>query len=439
MTSKMNDQSCGFTIRLSVVCCSMVLLLSLSSCSLDRFRIRQTQVFEADVNKTAIVEHLNRNILGTESSPGVSAWRTSDAKVQVTGIPFPLPASMAVEAPNNLRIIVTHPISGGQEVDLGSNPDGFWLWTKEQTEMITCSHEDTSLALQQFEMPIQIQPEWLMEVFGVVPINEADYSLERPSTDEPIVDLVAHKTNPTGQRVERVIRVNTYSGTVDQHLLRNSDGEVIATAKLDKYTKMPNGTVLPTYVKISWPAAKTEMKISLGHPEVNPPGFAGAHTMWDRPNIPGSKVVDIGMLSRRAAGMQQQPRRVAQEDSPANNIRQLRHTDAAPFPESEVEELPGQVALNPTQRLQAPQPKSASGPAETANATDWSTPPSQPLDDGLPAWAQEHSTQKPPAAPDLQVQPASQRATSVPVTWQPSTYSPTTWRSSSVPRHPAQE
>ena len=436
MISKVNTQCCGIHFRLSVICCSVITLLSFSSCSLDRFRIRQTQVFEADVNKTALVEHLNRNILGTESSPGVSAWKTSDAKVQVTGIPFPLPASMAVEAPNNLRIIVTHPISGGQEVDLGSNQDGFWIWTKEQTEMITCSHEDTSLALQQFEMPIQIQPEWLMEVFGVVPINEADYTLERSSTDEPVVDLVAKKTNPSGQQVERVIRVNTYNGTVDQHLLRNSDGEVIATAKLDKYTKMPNGTVLPTFVKISWPAAKTEMKISLGHPEVNPPSFAAAHSMWDRPNIPGSKVVDIGMLSRRAAAIQQAPRRVAQEEIPASNIRQLQHAEASPFPKSEVEETPGQVALNPTQRLQAPHPKFASVPVTSETVPDRSPPTSQPLDDGLPAWAREHSTQKPP---EIQLKQASQESTSVPVTWQPSEYSPTTWRSSSVPRHPAPE
>lgn len=418
-------------LHFTTLWCLFAVISSLTGCSLDRFRLRQAQVFEADVSKEELVEHVNRNIIGTDSSPGVSAWRSSDAKIQVTGIPFPLPASMAVEAPRNLRIIVTHPISGNQEVDLGSNNDGFWIWTKEQTEMITCSHEDTSLALQQFEMPIQIQPEWLMEVFGVVPIHGDDYSLHRPSEDQPVIDLVAVSTNPSGRQVERVIRVNTYTGNVDEHLLRTHDGEVIATAKLDKYTEMPNGTLLPTFVKISWPAAKTEMKISLGHPEVNPPSFAVAQKIWNRPEIPGSKVVDIGMLSRRAAGIQGQAIQVAQDDSSENNVRQLRHSKSDPFPDTE--ESPGKVALAPTQRLQAPRP--AISPTEFGLPNQASSPsPSESDDSGLPEWARGHSTQKP-----FVNQPEKTTATTVPVIWQPSEYSPTTWRSSSVPRRQAPE
>lgn len=400
----------------------VLLLLTLaSSCSMSRFLTREERVLELDVNKSDLIAHLNRNIVGTDSTPGISAWKTSDAKVQVTGIPFPLPASMAVEAPRNLRILVNHPITGGQEVDLGSNQERFWMWTKEAPEMITCRHEETSLALQHFQMPIQIQPEWLMEVFGVVPINPVEYRLERPNTEGPVVDLIAERTSPTGMRVERVIRVNTFSGHIEQHLLRNADGEIIATARLDKYTQMPNGTTLPTFVKINWPAAKTEMKISLGHPEVNPPSFAVAQTLWEMPNVPGAKVVDIGTMSKLAAGRSGTLVVQEQGDDPAANIRQLRHTELLASPLK-----PGKVALNPTLKLQAPAPVgSAPFPAEREPTAIFSADlDSQSNSSGLPEWAVEHSTQRPnlPSA-----------------TMQPSTYSRATWRSSSAPRPPELE
>lgn len=405
----------------SLICAMLFVTMSLG-CSLSKFKLRQASVFEPDVTKTQVVNYINRNVIGTDSTPGISSWKTSDAKVQVTGIPFPLPASMAVEAPRNLRIVVTHPISGAQEVDMGSNQEGFWVWTKEQTEMITCSHEDTSLALQHFEMPIQIQPEWLMEVFGVTPVDGAEYELQRPKTDLPVIDLVATRTTPTGKHVERVIRVNTYTGNVDEHILREQNGETIAVATLDKYREMPNGTMLPTFVRITWPAAETVMKISLGHPEVNPPSFAGTHGMWNQPQIPGTKVVDIGKLSRQAYGKKPSTKMAQADGSEFPGIRQLQHDSAPSIDRVSFPESPGKVALNPTDRLEAPKPAGhkdtlGSGARSFPIAIDPEEPKVIPMPaNDLPEWAQEQTTRKP---------------VTLPVEWQPSTYSPTTWRSSS--------
>lgn len=390
-----------------------------SGCSLNRFITQKEKVFQPEVTKSDIVRRLNKNIVGNETSPGVSSWKTSSAKVQVTGIPFPLPASLAVESPRNLRILVTHPITGGQEVDLGSNQERFWLWTKEQPEMITCRHEDISVALRHFEMPIQIHPEWLMEVFGVAPIDEDEFRLEHPSTGEPYLDLVASRKSPTGQSVDRVIRVNVYSGNIEEHLLRSNNGEVIASAKLDKYTEMANGTQLPTFVKITWPAAKTEMKISLGQVEVNPASFAVAHSLWEMPNHPGSKVVDIGKIGRLAVG---NSARVAElPDDPANNIRQLRHV-----PVTEANAPAGKVTLSSTQdsHLSAPSPFGTETGDSQSSAFE-ATGPSE----GMPVWAQGHTTDK----------PVGVSSESVPVVWQRSRYSQGASQSSSVPRPQGQE
>ena len=394
--------------------CLVVGFLILAGCSFERFKFREDCVLESDLTKEQLVEHLNRNILGTESTPGLAAWRTTDAKIWVTGIPVvSLPASLAVEAPRNLRIIVSNPL-GGQEVDLGANHERFWLWTKDQTQMLTFSHDDADIALQQLKMPIQIQPGWLVEVFGVIPINGDDYTLEHPEIDEPVLDLVSVRTSPTGKHVERVIRVNTCTGYVQEHILRDRDGEIIASARLDKYKKMPNGTALPHAVKISWPAENTEMKISLGHPEANPPGFATAQTLWTMPKIPGVQVVDIGQIARRRAG--KRGLQTASRDALDSNIRQLRHIEPTPR-----KLAPGKVRLPPSVRLQAPEPFPQDDEPPTSapkRATTTTT------DDSIPEWARATTTQKPVSSS---------------ATWRRSTNSGAAWRSSSVQPLPAQE
>lgn len=401
-------------------CCLIAILLIFSGCSSNRIKFWEESVLETDLSKEQLVEHLNRNILGTDSTPGVAGWRTSDAKISVTGIPVPLPASLAVKAPRNLRIIVSNPLSGGQELDLGANHERFWLWTKDQSEMITFSHDDADLALQQLKMPIQIQPEWLVEVFGVIPINGDEYTLEHPEIDEPVLDLVSVRTSPTGKHVERIIRVNTFSGYIQEHILRNSDGEIIASAKLDRYTKMPNGTVLPRAVKISWPAEKTEMKISLGHPEVNPPGFHTEKTLWTMPNIPDVQVVDIGEIARRRAGVGRRGTKTVSGDNLESNIRQLRHVEL-----SERKLAPGNVKLAPSVRLQAPEPFETEAP-QAQRLTPQQIPTAQqiPTDGSLPEWARTHTTQKPVSSS---------------ATWRRSTNSGAAWRSSSAQLLQAQE
>lgn len=385
---------CPATVSLECVCwksgqhlllCLLCLLIE-TGCSVNRFLSKSSvePVISPEISQEQLVQHLNRNILGTDNMPGVAGWKTSDARIQVTGIPVPLPASLAVEAPRNLRIRVSNPISGGQEVDIGSNHERFWMWTKEQPELITCRHEDVELAFQHLELPVHIQPEWLMEVFGVVPIESREYRLQRGSSTEPVLDLVAQRLSPAGESVERIIRVNTVSGQIQEHTLRKADGEVIARARLDKYTEMPNGTTLPLLVRISWPEAKTEMKISLGRPEVNPPSFATASAMWEMPNIPGSKVVDIGNIGRRMSGPGQ-VRTVASETGSHNN-RTSPESVSDPFADpSEA----GQVALAPTSRLEAPRPVGMPG----------SDAVSQPVGSHRPASGRERDTIHPFATP----------------------------------------
>ena len=342
------------------------------------FSRTQACVLDPGISKQELVEHLNANVVGSESTPGLAGWKSNDANVRVSGIPFQFSTSIAVQAPRNLRILVSKP-GGGQAVDLGSNDERFWFWTYERPELVTCRHDDTKIAMQHLRLPVQVDPEWLMEVFGVTPIQGNDYVLDRPSDTEPILDLVSVRSGPSGGELEKIIRVNACTGRIESHILRKFDGTVIAKAFLGDYRELSGGSVLPTSVRITLPQVDKQMKISLGHPEANPATFKFASTLWAQPHMPGARTVDIGKISRQAMGIPREPVFDQGVDSRISRSR---------FEEPAAIEHEGGI------RLGAP----------------------IPIDDE-PEWA--HTVQRP-------ITPAG---------WQPSEYSAGAWRSSSGP-HP---
>jgi hypothetical protein len=273
-----------------------------------------------------------------------------------------LPASIAVQAPRNLRLLVSNPLSQAQEVDIGSNDERFWIWFKGAKEVMTTRHEDVSLALNELEIPVHIHPDWLMEVFGVIPLNPDEFQLRRPHQDTGLVELVAQRQSPLGEDVERVVRVNLCRGRIVQHELRLPGGKVLARASIDKYSVLPTGTEFPSVVRLEWPDARKEMIMEIHNPEINPPSLSQNVALWQMPSH--GPVVDIGLLARQRAGM-------------GSGIRPAQ-AQSAP------ETRPGRIQLS-------------NGQTDTAIPTSVSVPEGwpheepveAPADDGTAPWARE--------------------------------------------------
>jgi len=285
-----------------ITCAGLLAVIAISWCGCaasgwNRWTFRQTpSVLSPDISKTELIAHLNRGILGDESHPGLSSWRSGSVRLRVDGVPMGLPASIAVKAPTNLRLLVSNPISGGQEVDIGSNEERFWIWSKEQPQVMTARHEDVSLALEELQMPVHIHPKWLMEVFGVVPLNADEYEMSRSSPESGLVTLVAVRQSPLGEDVERVMKVDLRQGHIVEHSLQLPGGTVLARAQLDRYTPTENGPSLPLLVTLEWPDARMRMVMDIRNPEVNSPAMARNVSLWQMPGH--GEVVDIGQLAR---------------------------------------------------------------------------------------------------------------------------------------------
>jgi hypothetical protein len=189
----------GQMTRLWLILALLTGLSGLSGCSLRNwlfpppFSDRAPCAISPSITKDQLVTHLNRNIQGSATSSGIASWRSTNAKITATGMPpgISVPASIAVEAPRNFRLRVSEPLTRAEALDMGSNHDEFWFWAKDAQpqQVLTISHSDLPAAQRELRVPFD--PDWLMEVLGVIPIDASKVTMTRGRADAPTLELIS--------------------------------------------------------------------------------------------------------------------------------------------------------------------------------------------------------------------------------------------------------
>lgn len=244
-----------------------------------------------DATQVEVVDRLNEN------TKRILSWRTTKATIKTRGTGIMVPevgAMIAVETPRNFRLVATHPMTGGNEVDLGSNQEHFWFWNKHSEEryVYQARHDVEPERMRRFPFPFQ--PDWIMEALGVVEIDP-----EKPMTMQPgpagskhTVLLVADCVSPQGLKVRKVTVVDLCQGVVREQALYDTHGQLIARAVLANYVSdQKSQALIATKIDLEWPQAKLGLTMRLSEIEVNPPRISPQ--TWTTPNIPDNPIVDM--------------------------------------------------------------------------------------------------------------------------------------------------
>jgi len=235
---------------------------------------------------------------GASAEQIVYAINTNTSKVQtlqapyarVDGRGFPaLRANLVVERPSSFRLTAETPITG-PEVDLGSNPELFWMWAKRpQPTLYYCRHDRfaTSAARQMFP----IEPSWLIEALGLVEIDP------RANTTGPFeagVGRLRIETRGGLQAPVRVTIVDAGTGWVLEQQLYDPSGRLLAHAVASGHRlDAASGAGLPRQVDVRWPSTGLELQIDLGDPVVNQVDTISP-AVFVLPEYSGSARIDLG-------------------------------------------------------------------------------------------------------------------------------------------------
>ena len=277
---------CRWQIRLIVVCATAILLCLQSGCQLiNRFRTDPLANVPVAFNDTPSKEQLLAHLAAQKSQ---IRQIQSDVRVSMDGLPT-LRGTLAVEKPNRLRL--TAGLLGVSElgVDVGSNAERFWFWTKvaapgQEPGIYYADHAQYQNSNLHAAVPIE--PSWLMDALGLVEFRHDD-RIEGPIVrPDGMYEIRTYRSN----RNIRVSVIDPKYGWVSQQAMYDGAGRLLAHADSIDYQHYPDqGVNLPGLIELTAynPAGgKLEISVDPSNYKLNSI-YGDPDKLWAMPN-PGN-------------------------------------------------------------------------------------------------------------------------------------------------------
>lgn len=370
-----------------------------------------------------VVRRVNANI------ERLQAWRSSDLRIAGRSLPVHLTGHIAVEGPRNFRL-TAGALGMTDEADFGSNSEWFWFWVRRgQPNYVFRARHDDMEHSDVLRQGIPFQPDWLIEALGVVPIDPKQVTRIEPGENHQTVNLISELLSPSGQPVQKVIRVDLRHGVVLGHYLYDANRRLIAKADLSQHElDRAKGVIMPHLIALEWPQAGMQINLELGQIEINPTTVPAR--IWEVPNKePLYASYDIGARMRSRTQRENGPRagRVRLDAGGPSDVQEGNSTDFnAPSSEAAgaIRPAAGRTSLDadngqewnkPLESSQAPDPRAAQSSAgdfgpnqsdrgfpSSSRVAPATTSPRDPFGSGE-AWSNSPSNSQPtqasPAAP----------------------------------------
>jgi hypothetical protein len=225
------------------------------------------------------------------NSAQIQSLYTTDAEIYVPGLPKAR-ANIALDRPHRFRLRADTMLTGA-EVDLGSNDELFWFWTRRSPEpaIYFCRHDQFTTSLAQRILPVE--PEWLIEALGVATLDPAGENSAPVPVGQGRLRIETRLPRHAGD-LRRIMIIDDARGWVLEQHLYDAAGQHLASAIMSGHRRDPLANViLPRTVKIIWPATKFEMTIELNNVQVNQ--LAGdPQQLWSMPSYgPATPIVNL--------------------------------------------------------------------------------------------------------------------------------------------------
>ena len=264
-------------------------------------------VFNRTPTQAELVQHITNNN---------SKFRqlSSDLVVSLDGTPK-LRGTMQLELPRRLRIKAG--VMGVSQfgVDVGSNNQDFWVWTKvnlpnQKPAIFHSSHEGFKNANSRVKQAIPMEPVWLLEGLGLVQFERGDVHIGPNITPEGFLRLITVRQT-AGRQTARATLVHAKNGTIVQQALyvrqtpqreqTISEGPPwsrIAYTNSTEYKYFPKkGAALPEKIEMYLTQNGQETKMVIEASDFQFDALYGdPNQMWSMPTPKGVQAIDMSKL-----------------------------------------------------------------------------------------------------------------------------------------------
>jgi hypothetical protein len=248
------------------------------------------QVLMEGATRDQIIAAVNQNSSRIQSLTVTGATITIP---DMLGLPL-LSGNIAAERPGRFRL--TAGTLAGQELDLGSNDELFWLWVRrnQPPAVYFCRH--TQFANSNIRQVMPVEPSWLLAALGIVDLDPASvFEGPLPSArGAGTVELRSSMPSASGT-LQRITVIDARRAWVlEQHIYDQAGTTLLASAVAETHRYYPVEQVsLPERVSIHLPTANLRMTINLGTVQINQLR-ADRQQLWTLPTFDGYPQYDLG-------------------------------------------------------------------------------------------------------------------------------------------------
>jgi len=265
--------------------------------------LRTSQIGTMPLPRTLPAQPTLDQIIATvhDNTQRVKSYVATQATLAVPGVPR-LAARVACEPPRRFRLQARTSISG-EELDLGSNDDLFWLWIRQHQPPVTlfCRHDRYDVSPARRMIPIRA--EWMPELLGLVQFRPHDRHEGPYPLPDGRIEIRSWIVPPNASAADEVRKSTILDGitglVLEQHLF-SSAGQPLASVRTSRHlVDPPSGAALPRMVEVHWPASDVsgEVQFTLELTSITTNMPTGDPTqLWRMPARPGFTPVDIADL-----------------------------------------------------------------------------------------------------------------------------------------------
>lgn len=304
----MRNAECGIAVRRSpgrtlrcALAAALVVVASGASCTRSirnpfaTYGPPAPEVLTGGASLNQIMEAVNQN------SRKINSYQTSNASISVPGSPGvpTLSGKIAAERPGRLRLLASTTFTGN-EVDLGSNDEMFWVWFRrnEPPAMYVARHDQYAGSAAQQYLPVE--PQWLLDALGMVEFKPTDFHEGPLVRDKDTVEIKSVVQSPSGEVVKRTVVDARRAWVLEQHVYTRS-GTLLASAIAKSHRYYPEvGMSLPQEVEVQIPSTGLSLSIDVGTVTINGP--MDNQQLWTVPAMPGVPTVDLGAAPPNSPG-----------------------------------------------------------------------------------------------------------------------------------------
>ncbi|MCH2127858.1 MAG: hypothetical protein MK179_01880 [Pirellulaceae bacterium] len=201
------------------------------------------------------------------NSAGVLSLQTRGASLSVSGTRS-LRAELSVQQPRRLRLKADASLLGNV-LDLGSNDDMFWMWTRQDNPptVYFCRHDQfyTSAARQ----VLPVSPDWLISALGIVKLDPVGQHRGPVPAGPGRLELRSLIPTPEGPLTRVLILDDTQGWVLEQHLY-DAQQQLLASALSAEHRRDPQtGVTLAHQVEVRLPPTGMSFVLQVDRYEIN--------------------------------------------------------------------------------------------------------------------------------------------------------------------------